>query len=70
MTDYRTEHDLLGERQVPAGALYGISTVRALETSRSAGGVHPELIHAYGAVKLACARTNQRTDDCRLSIDD
>ena len=60
MTDYRTEHDLLGERQVPAGALYGISTVRALENFPLSGrGVHPELIHAYGAVKLACARTNR-----------
>ncbi|MBN1347631.1 MAG: aspartate ammonia-lyase [Phycisphaerae bacterium] len=60
MTTYRTEHDLLGERQVPAEALHGIHTERALEsfplTRRT---VHPLLIRAYGAVKLACARTNR-----------
>jgi aspartate ammonia-lyase len=60
MTDFRTEHDLLGERPVPAGALYGIHTVRALEnfplTERR---VHPALIHAFGAVKLACAWANK-----------
>ena len=27
----RTEHDLLGEREVPDDALYGIQTLRALE---------------------------------------
>src|SRR5512143_2832103 len=57
---HRTEHDLLGGRQVPAGALYGIHTVRALENSPLAGRpVHPELVKAYGTVKLACAITNR-----------
>jgi len=56
----RTEHDLLGSREVPAGALYGIHTVRAMEHFRLAGRpVHPELIRAYGLVKLACARTHR-----------
>ena len=56
----RLEHDLLGERQVPADALYGIYAVRALENFPLARRpVHPALIHAYGAVKLACARTNR-----------
>ena len=27
----RVEHDLLGEREVPAEALYGVQTLRALE---------------------------------------
>ena len=27
----RVEHDALGEREVPAGAYYGIHTLRALE---------------------------------------
>ncbi len=57
----RRESDLLGELAVPAGALYGISTVRAIENFPLAGrAVHRALIHAYGAVKLACARTNRR----------
>lgn len=57
--DFRLEQDLLGERQVPAAALHGIHTERALENFPLARRpVNPALIHAYGAVKLACARTN------------
>ena len=41
-------------------ARYGIHTARALENFPLARRpVHPALIHAYGAVKLACARTNR-----------
>ena len=59
VTNYRTEHDLLGARDVPAEALHGIYTERAVENFPLARRpVHPALIHAYGAVKLACARTN------------
>ena len=63
MMSMRKEKDLLGEREVPADALYGIHTARALENFDLARRpVHPALIHAYGAVKLACARTNHRID--------
>ncbi|NQT54020.1 aspartate ammonia-lyase [bacterium] len=59
MADYRKEKDLLGTRDVPADALYGVYTLRAVENFPLARRpVHPALIHAYGAVKLACARTN------------
>jgi aspartate ammonia-lyase len=59
MGAYRLEHDLLGERPVPAEALHGIHTERALENfPLSLRPVNPALVHAYGAVKLACARTN------------
>jgi aspartate ammonia-lyase len=59
MSGYRTEQDLLGKRDVSADALHGIYTERALENfPLSKRPVHPALIHAYGAVKLACARTN------------
>ncbi len=59
MADFRTEKDLLGEREVPAGALHGIYTERALENFPLSGRpIHPQLIRAFGAVKLACARTN------------
>jgi aspartate ammonia-lyase len=55
----RVERDSLGEREVPTDALHGISTVRAVENFAIAGRpVHRRLVHAYGAVKLACARTN------------
>lgn len=57
---FREETDLLGPRNVPAEALYGIHTVRAVENFPIAGRpVHRELVHAYGAVKLAAARTNR-----------
>jgi len=56
----RIERDLLGEREVPADALFGIHTVRAIENFPLARrAVHPELVRAYGIVKLACARTNR-----------
>jgi len=60
MSRYRKETDLLGERDIPADALYGIHTVRAAENFPLAGRpVHPALIRAYGTVKLACAKTNR-----------
>ena len=56
---FRTESDFLGEKQIPAGALWGIHTARAVENFQLSGRmVHPELIKAYGEVKLACAQTN------------
>ncbi|MBN1867070.1 aspartate ammonia-lyase [Candidatus Sumerlaeota bacterium] len=57
---YRREKDLLGEREVPADALWGIHTLRAVENFPIAGRpVRAPLIRAYGAVKLACAQTNR-----------
>ncbi len=59
MPAFRRETDLLGSRDVPAEALWGIHTLRALENFPLAGRpVHRELVHAFGAVKLAAARTN------------
>jgi aspartate ammonia-lyase len=59
----RREHDLLGDRDVPAEALYGVHTVRALENFPIARRpIHPELIHAYGAVKLAAVQVNRQLD--------
>jgi aspartate ammonia-lyase len=60
MAEYRSERDLIGPRDVPADALHGVHTERAIENfPLSRRPVHPALIHAYGAVKLACARTNR-----------
>lgn len=56
----RKEHDLLGERGIPKDALWGIHTLRAVENFPiSRRRVHPALIHAFGLVKLAAARTNR-----------
>jgi aspartate ammonia-lyase len=59
----RTEHDLLGVREVPACAYYGIHTVRALENFPITGvaiGSHPQLVRALAAVKQAAAVANRR----------
>ncbi len=59
MTETRTERDLLGERSIPAGALWGIHTQRAVENFTLTGRpAHPALIAAYGQVKRACAQAN------------
>ncbi len=59
--DTRIERDLLGEAPVPAGALWGVHTLRARENFALAGRpVHAALARAFGTVKLACARTNRQ----------
>jgi aspartate ammonia-lyase len=59
MSPYRIEKDLLGSLNVPADALHGIYTERAIENFPLAlRPVNHALIHSYGAVKLACAQTN------------
>lgn len=59
MDQLRTETDWLGEKQIPSGVLWGIHTARAVENFPISGQkVHPELIKAFGEVKLACTQTN------------
>lgn len=58
----RIEHDLLGEREIPAGLRYGIHTLRALENFPFAGVRVPgALVKAMAAVKSACAKANAAT---------
>src|SRR3954464_7272741 len=57
----RVEHDLLGEREVPDEALYGVQTLRALENFPITGvplREFPSLIEALAAVKEAAALAN------------
>ena len=57
----RREHDLLGERDVPDDAMYGIQTLRALENFPITGvpvREFPLLVAALGAVKEAAALAN------------
>ena len=57
---YRTEHDMLGERKVPADAYWGIHTLRAVENFPVSGHpVHPELIRALVQVKKAATLVNR-----------
>ena len=61
-TLYRSEHDLLGERQVPAGVYFGIHTLRAIENFPISGisiQAYPGLLDSLAFVKEACALANQ-----------
>ena len=60
----RTEHDLLGDYEVPADAYYGVQTARALENFQISGvelRLYPNFIKALAMVKLAAARANFET---------
>jgi len=62
----RREHDLLGERDVPDAALYGVQTMRAIENFPITGVTlkdFPELIVALAQVKEAAARANKGDPD-------
>jgi aspartate ammonia-lyase len=58
---FRTEKDLLGEKQIPSDAYYGVQTARALENFQVSGvktNFYPDYVRAYAMVKLAAARAN------------
>lgn len=58
----RIEHDLLGEREVPAHAYYGVHTLRAVENFRITGtpiSIYPDLVNALACVKQAAALANR-----------
>lgn len=58
---FRIERDLLGEKQIPEEAYYGIQTMRAVENFPITGTPpHRELIRALAVVKKAAARANAR----------
>ncbi|MFI5218943.1 MAG: aspartate ammonia-lyase [Bacteroidia bacterium] len=57
----RTEKDLLGEKQIPNEAYYGVQTARALENFQISGvktNFYPDYVRAYAMVKQAAARAN------------
>ena len=56
----RTEKDSMGEMPVPADALYGASTARAVANFPIANRpLPPAVIHAFGHLKAACAQANK-----------
>jgi aspartate ammonia-lyase len=67
----RIEHDLIGDRQVPAAAYYGVHTLRALENFPITGtaiSIYPDLVVALACVKQAAAIANRELgllDDAR-----
>ncbi len=59
MTEFRIEHDSMGELKVPADALYGAQTQRAVENFPISGLTMPrEFIRALGLIKSAAAQVN------------
>ncbi|MCL1899217.1 MAG: class II fumarate hydratase [Promicromonosporaceae bacterium] len=59
MSDFRIERDTMGEVRVPADALYGAQTQRAVENFPISGRSLPsEFVSALASVKAACARAN------------
>ncbi|WP_422933513.1 aspartate ammonia-lyase [Sinomonas sp. P47F7] len=59
---FRLDHDLLGDREIPAEAYWGVHTLRAVENFPITGrplSTNPHLVRGLAAVKLAAARANQ-----------
>ncbi len=59
MSKFRIEHDSMGELKVPADALYGAQTQRAVQNFPISGLRMPRaFIRALGLIKAAAAQTN------------
>src|SRR6478609_4960022 len=59
----RSEHDLLGDTDVPSDAYWGVHTLRAVDNFPITGvpvGHFPDLVRALALVKQAAARANRR----------
>jgi aspartate ammonia-lyase len=57
----RIEQDLLGSKAIPAKALYGVQTARAIENFQISGRTlsdYPELVNGYALTKMAAASAN------------
>lgn len=57
----RREHDLLGDRDIPFEAYYGVHTLRAMENFPITGlpiSMVPNLVRALAEIKMAAALTN------------
>ncbi len=58
---FRKESDLIGEREVPESALYGVQTLRGMENfqiSRSKMSDYPNFIKGFAMTKMGAAKAN------------
>ena len=70
-TDYRIEHDTMGEVRVPASALYGAQTQRAVENFPISGdSLDPAQIVALARIKKAAAIANKQLGTLDAEIAD
>src|SRR3954469_17741957 len=68
-TSFRTERDSMGELSVPADALWGAQTQRAVQNFPISGLTMPRgFISALGLVKQAAARANTRLDLLKADV--
>jgi len=62
MTDFRIERDSIGEVSIPANALYGAQTQRAIENFPISGIRFPRVfLRSLGLIKVAAAKINAET---------
>lgn len=70
--EVRIEHDLIGDKAIPADAYYGVHTLRAAENFSITGtpiSAYPDLVAALAAVKQAAALANHELgllDEARM----
>lgn len=65
----RTEHDFLGELEVPDDVYYGVQTLRAMENFQITGQrVDSEFVIAMAQVKKACVLANMSTGRMKKEI--
>jgi aspartate ammonia-lyase len=66
---FRKETDFIGEMQVPAGAYYGVQTMRALDNFPITGlTVQPALVKAMAVVKKSAALANRDVGDMKEDV--
>lgn len=71
MAEFRTEHDFLGDKEVPIDAYYGVQTLRAIENFPITGyRIHPTLIKSMAIVKKAAALANAKVGELDSKIAD
>ncbi len=71
MTDVRIAHDTMGEMELPADALWGASTQRAVLNFPVSGKPVPaSIVHAMAMLKWAAATANQETNVIDATVGD
>lgn len=64
MSEFRIEHDIVGEQAVPKQAYYGVHSLRAQENFSITGRpIHAQFIRSLAFVKKACAMTNMKVHE-------
>ncbi len=70
--EYRTEHDSMGEVQVPADRYWGAQTQRSHENFPIGVGIETmpaEIIHAFGVLKKAAAMANHALKPEKMTVE-